>query len=181
MSVIDLISPATGMKLMIATKKSSAGNSARKSSRPAAPPARGSCRRPLRDRCVSPARSTTAEHATFAASGPDPVTIERRGRVPFRLSQQPVVKLQLHSAGAASLLHPNAAAALGAPGLAALLLVQILPVLHPPCTTRTVGTPLCARRAAPPGSPRRGLCAVGWIIRAHPPPSVRRWTFTTGC
>src|SRR5437667_4205584 len=44
---------------------------------------------------------------------------------------QPAVKLQLHSAGAASLLHPNAAAALGAPGLAALLLVQILPVLHP--------------------------------------------------
>src|SRR5436190_3387491 len=135
MSVIDLISPATGMKLMIATKKSSAGNSARKSSRPAAPPARGSCRRPLRDRCVSPARSTTAEHATFAASGPDPVTIERRGRVPFRLSQQPVVKLQLHSAGDASHLHPNAAAALGAPGLAALLIAHMFPTcpLFAPC------------------------------------------------
>src|SRR6266513_1005626 len=37
----------------------------------------------------------------------------------------------------------------------------------PPCTRRTVGTPLCARRAAPPGSPRRGLCAVGWNGRAH--------------
>src|SRR5439155_19067072 len=36
----------------------------------------------------------------------------------------------------------------------------------PPCTTRTVGTPLCARRAVSPGPPRRGLCAVGWR-RAH--------------
>src|ERR1700731_1137516 len=41
---------------------------------------------------------------------------------------QPVVKVRLHSAGAASLLHPNAAAALGTPGRAALLLAQILPV-----------------------------------------------------
>jgi hypothetical protein len=51
-----------------------------------------------------------------------------------------VVKLQLHSAGAAS-------------RLAALLLVQILPVfsLVAPCQ---------------PGAS---------------PPSVRRWTFTTGC
>src|SRR5436190_6768401 len=36
----------------------------------------------------------------------------------------------------------------------------------PPCTRRTVGAPLCGRRAAPPGSPRRGLCAVGWAIGA---------------
>src|SRR5947207_4439474 len=36
----------------------------------------------------------------------------------------------------------------------------------PPCTRRTVGAPLCGRRAAPPGSPRRGLCAVGWISGA---------------
>ena len=36
-----------------------------------------------------------------------------------------MVKLRLHSAGAASLLHPNAAAALGAPGLTALLLPRI--------------------------------------------------------
>src|SRR5207247_2190856 len=57
-----------------------------------------------------------------------------------RLPWQPVVKLQLHSAGAAS-------------RLAALLLVQILPVfsLVAPCH---------------PGAS---------------PPSVRRWTFTTGC
>src|SRR5207247_3452346 len=31
---------------------------------------------------------------------------------------------------------------------------------------RTVGAPLCGRRAAPPGSPRRGLCAVGWNVGA---------------
>src|SRR6266540_1172384 len=42
-------------------------------------------------------------------------------------SQQPAVKLQLHPAGAASLLRPNAAAALAAPGLAALLLVSNTP------------------------------------------------------
>src|SRR5206468_5604505 len=54
--------------------------------------------------------------------------------------QQPAAKVQLHSAGAAS-------------RLAALLLVQILPVfsLVAPCH---------------PGAS---------------PPSVRRWTFTTGC
>jgi hypothetical protein len=32
------------------------------------------------------------------------------------------VQVRLHSAGTASLLHPNAAAALGTPGLAALFL-----------------------------------------------------------
>src|SRR6266550_1847089 len=59
------------------------------------------------------------------------------GRTP---SWQPVVRLQLHSAGAAS-------------RLAALLLVQILPVfsLVAPCQ------------------------------RGASPPSVRRWTFITGC
>jgi hypothetical protein len=38
-----------------------------------------------------------------------------------------VVKLQLHSTSDASSRHPNAAAALGVPALAALLLAQILP------------------------------------------------------
>src|SRR5712692_1026592 len=40
-----------------------------------------------------------------------------------------VSEVRLHSAGDASLLHPNAAAALGAPGLAALLVGPILPML----------------------------------------------------
>src|SRR5207247_4490993 len=39
----------------------------------------------------------------------------------------------------------------------------------PPCTTRTVGAPLFGRRATPPGSPRRGLCAVGWNSEAPRP------------
>src|SRR6266567_2558073 len=52
------------------------------------------------------------------------------------------MKVQPHSAGAASLLHPNAAAALGAPGLAALLLVQILPVLHPTVHNAHGGDPV---------------------------------------
>jgi hypothetical protein len=42
--------------------------------------------------------------------------------------EQPVVKVRLHSNGDASLLHPNAGAALGTPGLAALLLPQIFPI-----------------------------------------------------
>jgi hypothetical protein len=39
-----------------------------------------------------------------------------------------VVEVRLHSAGAASRLHPNAAAALGTPAQAAWLLVQIFPI-----------------------------------------------------
>jgi len=55
---------------------------------------------------------------------------------------------------------------LGALGLTALLLPHIFPIRHPTVQNRTVGTPLCGRRAAPPGPPRRGLCAVGWNIGA---------------
>jgi len=64
-----------------------------------------------------------------------------------------VVKVWLHSTGDASPPHPNAAAALGTPAPAALLLAQILPVFSvvAPC--------------------RRGASPV----------SVRRQTFTTGC
>ena len=69
------------------------------------------------------------------------------------LALQSVVKVRLHSAGAASRLHPNAGAALGTPGLAALLLVQIFLLfsLVAPCQ---------------PGAS---------------PASVRRLTFTAGC
>src|SRR5206468_6853229 len=93
---------------------------------------------------------------------------------------QPVVKLQLHSAGAASLLHPNAAAALGAPGLAALLLVQILPVLHPTVHKTHGGDPAqrSSRRFA--GAPTARTVRRG-VEEGASPPSVRRWTFTTGC
>src|SRR6266851_3317040 len=46
-----------------------------------------------------------------------------------------VSEVRLHSAGDASLLHPNAAAALGAPGLAALLIAHMFPTcsLFAPC------------------------------------------------
>src|SRR5438034_7650997 len=64
-----------------------------------------------------------------------------------------MVNVWLHSTSDASPSHPNAAAALGAPAPAALLLLQILPVFSvvAPC--------------------RRGASLV----------SVRRQTFTTGC
>src|SRR5947207_3855093 len=64
-----------------------------------------------------------------------------------------MVNVWLHSTSDASPSHPNAAAALGAPALAALLLLQILPVFSvvAPC--------------------RRGASLV----------SVRCQTFTTGC
>src|SRR5438876_10034503 len=67
---------------------------------------------------------------------------------------QPVVKVQLHSAGDASPLHPTAhSPRRGGPGLTALLLPQIFPIF-------SVVAP-CHRGASPP--------------------SVRRRTFTTGC
>ena len=64
-----------------------------------------------------------------------------------------MVKVQLHSAGAASLLHPNAAAALGTPGLAALLLVQILPVLHPTVHNTHGGDPAVRSSRRSAGAP----------------------------
>src|SRR5712691_9232357 len=81
--------------------------------------------------------------------------------------QQPVVKVWLHSTGEASPLHSNAAAALGTPGLAALLLLQILPVMPPHRANDT----------------RRGprFSVVAPCHRRASPVSVRRQTFTTGC
>src|SRR5437870_6196114 len=93
---------------------------------------------------------------------------------------QPAVKLQLHSAGAASLLHPNAAAALGAPGLAALLLVQILPVLHPTVHNTHGGDPALRSSRRSAGAPTARTVRRG-VEAGASPPSVRRWTLTTGC
>src|SRR5436309_13512820 len=56
--------------------------------------------------------------SAFATTGNSPNTPHLGN--PWRKSRR-------HSTGAASLLHPNAAAALGTPRLAALLLPQILP------------------------------------------------------
>jgi hypothetical protein len=64
------------------------------------------------------------------------------------------MKLQLHSDGDASPLHPTAhSPRRGGPGLTALLLPQIFPIF-------SVVAP-CQRGASPP--------------------SVRRWTFITDC
>src|SRR6266851_572036 len=81
--------------------------------------------------------------------------------------EQPVVKVWLHSTGDASPPHPNAAAALGTPAPAALLLAQILPVLPPHRANH-------ARRG-----PRFSVVAP--CRRGASPVSVRRQTFTTGC
>src|SRR5207249_8631033 len=56
--------------------------------------------------------------------------------------------------------------AVGAPALTALLLPHIFPILHHTVHKTHGGGPLCGRRATPPGSPRRGLCAVGWTVGA---------------
>jgi len=89
-------------------------------------------------------------------------------------TQQPVVKLQLHSAGAASLLHPNAAAALGAPGLAALLLVQILPVLHPTVHNTHGGDPALRSSRRFAGAPTARTVRRGVERPGASPPSVQR-------
>src|SRR5206468_9776960 len=72
-----------------------------------------------------------------------------------------------HSTGDASPLHPNAAAALGTPAPAALLLLQILPVLPPHRANHVRRGP----RFSVVAPCRRGASLV----------SVRRQTFTTGC
>src|SRR5712691_11506242 len=78
-----------------------------------------------------------------------------------------MVKVWLHPTGDASPPHPNAAAALGTPAPAALLLPQILPVLPPHRANH-------ARRG-----PRFSVVAP--CRRGASPVSVRRQTFITGC
>src|SRR5438552_8538943 len=83
-------------------------------------------------------------------------------------SWQPVVKVQLHSAGAAS-------------RLAALLLVQILPVLHPTVHKTHGGDPALRSSRRSAGVPTARTVRRGVERAAASPPSVRRWTFTKGC
>src|SRR6266542_3653861 len=79
------------------------------------------------------------------------------------------MKLQLHSAGDASPLPPQRAGkrALGAPGLTALLLPQMFPILHP--TVRLVHGGVQYRehlreeqRSQPRGPQRAFPSALGW-------------------
>ena len=78
-----------------------------------------------------------------------------------------MVKLQLHSAGAAS-------------RLAALLRVQILPVLHPTVHKTHGGDPALRSSRRIAGAPTARTVRRG-VEEGASPPSVRRWSFTTGC
>src|SRR6266542_5998686 len=97
-------------------------------------------------------------------------------------SQQPVVKLQLHSAGDASPLHPTAhSPRRGGPGLTALLLPQIFPILHPTVHKTHGGGPVLRSSRRSAGVPTARTVRRGVERRGASPASVRRWTFTTGC
>src|SRR5216117_1075159 len=96
---------------------------------------------------------------------------------------QPVVKVQLHSAGDASPLHPTALknARWGPRPLTALLLPQIFPILHPTVHRTHGGGPAQRSSRRPAGVPTARTVRRGVVQRGASPPSVRRWTFTTGC
>src|SRR5438876_11855359 len=96
---------------------------------------------------------------------------------------QPVVKVQLHSAGDASPLHPTALGkgAVGAPVLTALLLPQIFPILHPTVHKTHGGGPALRSSRHSAGVPTARTVRRGVERRGASPPSVRRWTFTTDC
>ena len=73
-------------------------------------------------------------------------------------------QLHLHSNGDASLLHPNAGAALGTPGLAALLLAQILPVFSVVAPCQPAGVPSAA---AALGWSTGRLAVLGAMMELH--------------
>src|SRR5438128_9511240 len=80
---------------------------------------------------------------------------------------QPVVKVWLHSTGDAS-------------SRAALLLPQILPVLHPTVHNTHGGGPALRSSRRSAGAPTARTVRRG-VEAGASPPSVRRWTLTTGC
>src|SRR5436309_10058084 len=96
---------------------------------------------------------------------------------------QPAVKLRLHSAGDASPLHPTALknARWGPRPLTALLLPQIFPILHPTVHKTHGGGPALRSSRRSAGVPTARTVRRGVDQRGASPPSVRRWTFTTGC
>jgi hypothetical protein len=88
---------------------------------------------------------------------------------------QPVVKVRLHSAGAASHPHPTVLknARWGPRVRLRCSSFKYSRYCTPPCKTRTVGTPLCARRALPagriaPSVPRRIFTTGCWTARGNP-------------
>src|SRR5712691_5529659 len=82
-----------------------------------------------------------------------------------QVAYQPVVKVWLHSTGDASPSHPNAAAALGAPALAALLLPQILPVTPGILGGRAIPPLRLARLGATPDFHHGLLVQSRWQMR----------------
>src|SRR2546425_9195823 len=98
-------------------------------------------------------------------------------------SWQPVVKLQLHSAGDASPLRPTALknARWGPRPLTALLLPHIFPILHPTVHKTHGGGPALRSSRRSTGVPTARTVRRGVERRGASPPSVRRRTFTTGC
>src|SRR5207247_6755686 len=107
-------------------------------------------------------------------------------------AHQPVVKVWLDSTGDASPPHPNAAAALGTPAPAALLLAQILPVLPPHrakyarrgprfSAVRLRSRDTLAAANFGETSPKPWRRRVAPCRRGASPVSVRRQTLTTGC
>ena len=124
--------------------------------------------------------SRPAERGKANAAGseaePRPVTASRRFEA--QLHCQPVVQVWLHSPGDASPLHPNAAAALGAPALHPNAVAALgAPALHPNAVA-ALGAPARAAlllhqiqpvfsvvapcpRGASSGSQRQ-TCTTGW-------------------
>src|SRR5213592_3072088 len=85
--------------------------------------------------------------------------------------QQPVVKLQLHSAGDASPLHPTAhSPRRGGPGLTALLLPQIFPILHPTVHKTHGGGPALRSSRRSAGVPTARTVRHGVDHRGASPP-----------
>jgi len=82
------------------------------------------------------------------------------------------MKLQLHSAGDASPLPPQRAVKTRVGGPEADYVV----LLPQTITDSTLG-----RRAASPGVPTARIVRRGVDLRGASPPSVLRWSFTTGC
>src|SRR5438093_4551636 len=111
-----------------------------------------------------------------------PLFLVRALTPPGLRGSQPAVKLQLHSAGDASPLHPTAhSPRRGGPGLTALLLPHIFPIRHPTVHKTHGGDPALRSSRHSAGVPTARTVRRGVDHRGASPPSVRRWTFTTGC
>src|SRR5436309_1041493 len=97
------------------------------------------------------------------------------------MSEQPVVKLRLHSGPPARLPRWGPRSAGDASPLTALLLPQIWPILHPTVHRTHGGGPALRSSRRSAGVPTARTVRRGVDLRGASPPSVRRRSFTTGC